>query len=361
MADKVVNAFNIFVDTQLGELVSSSNGLEYQLSLNALNIDAKANQIVRLSLQNFCMPKVFTNVNSLNSSFILRTNKATTSLDVAHQNYALIRDFATSFGNVVADQLVADSKTITPANDVSYATVTVNSPSSSVSITGTSNNVIQITIAFKNASDADTDHGLQSCLIQCYDLDPIDNKHSDLYQLLGGKRIFDNTDTTTNSMQVTINAQNIVITGYYPAQRFNQSYLYLRCNLPSKNIATSSLDNAIITDLKTDAHPSNILGKIPIDTETCVYNDNGNHQYFIDAHVNHLSNITFYVTGHHGKIIPEFAAGQATVGNLNFSMVLRVEIIEKFEINQPNLGGIKHTIPNTKSNQIIEPRGIKLL
>ena len=98
MADKIVNAFNIFVDTQLGELVSSSNGLNYQLSLNALNIDAKNNQIVRLSLQNFCMPKVFTNVNSLNSSFILRTNQAVTSLDVGHQNYSLIRDLASNFG-----------------------------------------------------------------------------------------------------------------------------------------------------------------------------------------------------------------------------------------------------------------------
>ena len=74
MTDKIVDSFNIFVDTDQGSINSSSNGVDYELNLGNSKIDIRKGQHFKISLLNFSMYKTFTNVNRYNSDFVIKTS-----------------------------------------------------------------------------------------------------------------------------------------------------------------------------------------------------------------------------------------------------------------------------------------------
>ena len=103
MADKIVQSFNIFADTDKGTLNSSSNGMDYELNLANSKIDIRKGQHIKLSLINFSMYKSFTNINKFNNTFAIKCNAAATpiQLNMPSKNYKTIRGVMEGFAFVL--------------------------------------------------------------------------------------------------------------------------------------------------------------------------------------------------------------------------------------------------------------------
>ena len=81
-------------------------------------------------------------------------------------------------------------------------------------------------------------------------------------------------------------------------------------------------------------------------------------EYFIDLPTQrHVQNIRFYLTDHHGRKLSQFAPKQNTLGNMNFSLVLRVDIIQKRAPNERFTEEVQRPIPARFSNPTIQYDG----
>ena len=353
--EQIVQSFNLFVDTSRGSDNADSNGDNFTVNLNSANISCKEGQLIRLNLIGFSMYKNFTNVNSNNSRFTLRTNITDTQIDLPHKNHALIRDIAIDFANSLTSQLLADA--ITATSTATQTAVSEITPASTAGIAGTSNNVISFKIEFQNGSSTPVAHKLTSAKIQMYEKAPVDGQDSDIFDLLGGKRIADNTDISTNSVTTTINTNNIVFTCFYPAQRHTEQYVYLRTNIPSRNLESSSLNAGNVTLQSTDVVGSSILGKFPIDTEVVTYQTSIAREFFLDLPNQYLSNIQLTLTDHHGRRLPQFATNQNSLGNMSFSATIRIDIIQKYKPEDRLFEQPPYPIPSRFENLQITPQG----
>lgn len=346
--ETITKSFNIFVDTALGDEYDGSTGNNYMLNFNNLAIDAPEDAFFRLSLVDFCMLKSFTNVNTHNSKFILQltnTSDVATAyeLEIPHKNYATLHDLATEFYTVVGNKIIAYVNAQTAGTLDAVVLSNVN-PDSSAGISGTSNNVLNATLTFnKSGSAVPINTKVKLARIQTYVKLP-SGSYSTSYQLLGSKIA---KLTTDESMTTTLNlaAGQISFAGFYPALRFNEPYIYLRCSLPNPNLATTALDYYLRqSGEKSDLHHSTILARFPVDSEIVNYNGNHDYEYFIDLHQQHLTNMRFYLTMNHGEKIPQYADDQDSLGNMNFSMTLRLDIIRKIQHDKVNFGDIKNPV-----------------
>ena len=358
MNEQIVSSFNIFVDSDRGSPNSVSTGDDYQLNLTGVNLDADKGQIIRLTVNNFSMYKTFTNVNAHNSYFTLRSSQATTPLVLPHKNHDTIRAIALDFADTLKAQLLIDA-----GNAASSATKVVVqdvTPVASAGVAGTSNNVISFKLEFQDANDAGVPHNLTSALVHFYEKVPTSSgtKDSDVFSLLGGNRIHDNTDTTTNSITTTINTNDIVFTCLYPAQRHTEQFVYLRTNLTSNSLATSSLEAGNHSHDVTNVHHTNILGRFVIDSEVVQYAAGTGREYFIDLPTQrHLNNIRLYLTDHHGRPLSTFGEAQNTLGNINFNLVLRCDIIQRRAPNEHFTPPVQRTAPARFSNPLLQQDG----
>ena len=346
----VVKSFNIYIDTDRGSL--GSKGDDYQLHLNSVGLQADKGQFLRFTLNNFSMYRNFTSVNANNSRFVLRTSGGASSLDLDHRNYASVRDIAINFADKVGTQLLADSASAAVGYKISNLT-----PGTNNSPVGTTNNVVSFRIELSDQANAAgasgtantgtvVPHGLGSCLVQFFEAS------GDSYALLGGNRIEDLSDTTTGSITTAVATGHVDFTCHYPAQRSTSQFVYVRSSLTSNTIETSSFSAATVSGRSmSDCHHSNILARVPIDTEFVQYDAKTGREFFMDLmHQKHIQNIRFYLTDEHGQPLPTFGPDQSTKGNLSFSMVLRVDVIQQAAPNERFTPDPLRSVPVRMSN-----------
>ena len=364
MSEQIVSSSNIFVCTDRGSANSVSKGDDYELNLNSVGIDADKGQIIRLTVNNFSMYKTFTNVNAHNSAFILRNSQvsAGTALQLPHQNHDTIHKIAVDFAEEIRAQLLIDASNAT-GGIVTKTVADSITPLSGTGVAGTSNNVISFKIEFRNSSDQATAHNLTDVRVQFYEKVPIPgekDRDSDVFSLLGGDRIstpYSASDTTDSIIVDATNANYITFTCKYPAQRHTEQFVYLRTNLTSNSLATSSLEAGNHSNDVTNVHHTNILGKFVIDTEVVQYAAGTGREYFIDINQRHINNIRLYLTDHHGRPLSTFAEGQNTLGNLNFNLVLRCDIIQKRAPNEGFTQPVQRTAPARFANPYLQQDG----
>lgn len=367
MSEQIVSSFNIFVDSDRGSTNSVSKGDDYELNLNSVGIDADKGQIIRLTVNNFSMYKTFTNVNAHNSYFFLRTNKHPLglALKLPHKNHATIHNIALDFAETLRARLEVEALTVTGTSvDKCVLISTSVKPESTAGVAGTSDNVISFTLEFRDNGQNLVNHNLNDILVQFYEKVPVFSnnvvvdKDSDIFSLLGGNRIHDNTDTTTNSITVTQTNKTITFTCLYPAQRHTEQFVYLRTNLASNSLATSSLEAGHHSRDVTAVHHSNILGKFVIDTEVVQYAAGTGREYFIDLpSQRHINNVRLYLTDHHGRLLSTFGTEQNTLGNLSFNLVLRCDIIQRRAPNEGFTQPVKRTAAARFSNPLLQQDG----
>jgi len=339
--ESVVKSFNIFVDTDRGTHTGTCTADDFELNLNRVNIDADKGQFLRLSVQNFSMAKNWTNVNKYNNKFRLVGVDANgvTSLDTLvtldPKDYTTRNELASEVANKVMTGL--------------GFTATANAVTAP--ITANTDKKIIFTIDLVNGNGFTELHLLFPTTYS-------DNSISDAYQLLGGKKaVGDETSIdTTRSVSATIVNDVATFTFDYPCQLQTEQFVYLRTNLMSDTLETSSLGR--IAQNIGDSHHSDILGRFTIASEDYVQFDaQGGREYFVDLRQRHIQNLKLKLTNSHNGQLP-FETDQNTLGNISFTCVIRCDIIQKTHPHERFTKDHTRTVPPRFDNLHIQYDGI---
>ena len=350
MAEKIVETHNLFIDTSVANKESQSRGDNFQLHLNTQAIDATQGQFIRVSLNDFCMYKNFTDVNLNNFEFNVQDDVGLSKLGLSKQNYETIYDLATNFATQIGNHL------INIIGAVNAFTITNMTPSSTTSIAGTADNIIRFTINTLNGASNQA-HGLTFLSVQ------FPEEQGECYELLGGNRLYGDASliaSSVNSIKTTIGLFSITFECLYPAQRNTTSHVYLRTSLTSGSAETAGLTQQTNIESAAEVQYSNILAKIPVNTEFCVYKANVDREFFVNLRQNHLNNIRFYITDEHNRPLGRRsnssgntatglnttdAVEQSTLGNLSFNAVLRIDVVQSYQPNE-----VRFNVPPIATN-----------
>lgn len=347
-SEVVVNSHNIFIDTDRGEPASTAvKGDKFEIDLNSEGISIDEGQYLRLTLNEFCMYKNWTNINDNNnlSELIITDTSAPTGVKLAltidPKNYEFINDIAVNFSDKF--------KALIDARYTLTGTISDITPDNTTGINGTTDNII--TFTYSATISAAT--GITSILGRCPE------GLGDAYALLGCNRVRSTDPDTTPSYNITVaetpTLLKINVAMLYSAQRTTTSNIYLRTSINTGGSETASLNDPETPANRSQVIQSNILGKIPVNSEFCVFTSNTGREYFVDIPQKHFTHFRLYLTDEHNRQIgrrPQDTAGntpnfftrgltglslannQSTLGNLNFSCVLRADIIQQSKPNQ---------------------------
>ena len=342
MAEQINNSYLFYIDSDNS---LTGKGDDFQLQVANMGIHARDGEEIRLHLDSFNMYKNFYNVNEHNNRVYLDlgdgSNTSLSFVDIPAKNYKTVGDIASAFATVLGAEVLS---VITGGSFGSSASAVTNTslPATSATIDDTSDRIVDITLTFNAV------HTLTTGAVQCYE------SVGDSGTLLGARRIPNPTVPAVgagSSFAVTYPTTTTMrILGYYPAQRSTEEYVYLRTDLPNFNIETEQLSSSIIKQ-KGDQHamPSDILARIPIDHEFVHYESQTGREFFLNIPNKQVNAMKFYLRDSHDRPLTKLDAFQGTVGNLHFSMVLRVDVVQKFIPNSLNTGGVVRKTPVLKS------------
>ena len=355
MAENVVNTYNLYLDTSRGHS-ADSQGDNFNLNLGHAGIVCDAGQYIRMTLNNFSMHKNFTDINETNNKFTVRVNNNAGSANgtLTKRNNTTLNALADDFATAMFTALKAASGfggTLTSTTSVT--------PVSTTSVGGDSDHVISFLLTFSGVHGI---NGAQSNVCQLY-LD-----QGDSYEILGGDRVEELTDTTTTSIDITVpSTTTIQVTCRYPAQRQTIDYVYLRCiGIPNTSIESLGLMNPTETH-KTDTTDSDILAKIPVSIEYCSYDAQSGREFFINIRQKMVSNMRLRLTDRHNRPLgrsfgnPAYTASgvgtnQSTLGNLSFSSVIRVDVIQQRHIKELESEPVPQTTASRFDNVLTHPK-----
>jgi hypothetical protein len=347
----IVNNFNIFVDSQQG-LSGKGDDVTVQMGTAGLVLDD--GQIFRMSLQQFFMWRNFYNVHGNNALFRISSTGVSLSDDLrigelSHKNTKTIGDNVLLFKDALCVTALASAIAVGSSATTCTGTYT---PATSELIDDPSTRQFTITLTFNAV------HTFTKFSVQSFEND------GDLYQLFGGNKITDSADTTTSSFAVTFpTTSTILIKGYYSAQRATDSFVYVRCDLPNNGIETSSF-SAATTNHTSQITSSDILARIPIDVESCYFSSNTGDEFVLNLNNRNINTMRFYLRDSKDRLFGRRSGNttsdftgcgtqQNTLGNLNFTMVLRLEQVQKYVPRYLNVPNPIKTIPARNDSQLL--------
>jgi len=325
----ILNSYNLFLDT--GRSISPNRGDQVSVQLAEQGITVGNGQLIRLTIDEFCMAKSWSDVNYNNNSLFMRSNITGNTLFpifLAKQNYETVSAISANFASILIAQLNINTGSVYTASAIL--------PPASATINGTTDNIISFTLTCVGAN------ALTALVITCYE------GKGDSNLIIGGDRILDGTIVPSPpSITITVSnlGQTVVVQCLYPAQRSTTPYVYLRTGLTTNAVEQSSLTSPTDQTNIAEVSPSNILCRIPVNTEYCVYNATSERVYYIDPNQNNINVLRFYLTDEHSRPLGRYfhsteqtATGtglyQSTLGNLSFSMVIRIDIVQKRLLNE---------------------------
>jgi len=321
------------VDTSRN-LDGRGDDVSIQLAENSISV--QDGQLMKLTLTEFNMYRNYYSVNVNNSKFRLTTDSGASELEITNKNYRTIGDVVSNFAAALSAQLQNDTGVT--------CTVDTVLPARTELMNSESDRIMTVTLNFASA------HNLTVCRVQCF------TAVSDSFALLGGDRIDDATSLADSFDVDFSNANSVVISGRYPAQRSTESHIYLRTDLRSNNIETASLSSAT-GPYQCHTLTSNIVAKIPLDVEFCNLVQSGPHdEFFVTLPQRSLTSMRLFLTDSKGRPLGRTAAStsktaggtglsQSTTGNLHFSCTLRLDVIQKQMPNTIKTPPVPQPIP----------------
>ena len=352
--EQITSSYNLFVDTSRSH-TTGSKGDDFLINLQDAGVHASDGEHIRLNLENFSMAKTFTDVNATNNKIRVRgtsngtvgsptlytTTGGDTFVDVTLQNlnYKNIFDLATGFSSKVRkalEDLQALGTVSLKANSIAPSSATVST-----------DNIIEFILEYTGTqltSNADF-------YVQMY------STESDSYELLGGDRIEGNVSDSnlSKSINVSVNgsAPEITFTCRYPAQRSTMPFVYIRApGVLNTNLETKGLKQ-FNDDHKSDVAHSDILGRVVVASQDYVqYTAQTGREFFLDIHQKQLSYLRLKLTDSRNRPIGRNAVSntatgsgfeQSTLGNLNFSAVIRFDIVKSKNVAHLET---QHDVPN---------------
>ena len=329
----------VFLDSD--SIVTDGVGTDFRVNFPSGQITAGDGQFLRISLQNFSMLRNFYSINPNNNTVAVRTDSTATygTVSINPGEYETYYDIVLNF----ATNLAAYFQT----NQTAGGTYTVDTasilPVQNLNSQSTTNRIMKFTI------DSSSPHAMTAAgtIVQCRDYDtssadPTERQRdfNDSYQILGGRRVSDAGDLTTPSFifDFTTDASKITVTGYYPMQRFTEEDLYLHSDLAASNFSSHHF-NSHNSSNTLRLSSSTLFAKIPVYAETARYDANQHQDYFFDYFGDNLTDMRLFIRDCNGRPIPEAGVTQSTYGNLNYTMVLRIDTIAYGRTGFSNLQG----------------------
>lgn len=325
---EVLNSFNIFIDSQQG---LSGKGDDVTVQVGSAGLVLEDGQIFRMYLEQFNMYRDFYNIHGNNALF--RISSTGTSGDdnqrigeLAHQNTKTIGDNVSLFRDALCVTALASAQAVGSTATTCTGTFT---PATTVLMDDPGTRQFTITLTF------DQVHTFTKFCVQSFSND------GDHYMLFGGNKITNTADTTTSSYAVSFpSTTTVLIKGYYACQRSTDAFVYLRCDLPNNGIETSSFSSAT-SNFTSQITSSDILGRIPIDYEYCYFSTNTGNEFVLNLSNRNINTMRFYLRDskdrpigrRSGNTASDFSGAgtaQNTLGNLNFTMILRIEQVQKY-------------------------------
>jgi len=400
---QVVNTFNLFIDSERASIVGDANskGDELMIQFEGSTIIAGDGELIRLTLTNFDMFNNFYQIDRHNSEFNIKINSLTaTTPRLPHKNYGTPADIVFEFGRIVAEAIftaqvvaitqvqIVDIKNVVedfggtalfPATGYSAAGASAKTflPTvlTKIALGGTSNKLLDITFECRSAPTTAIAHGLTALKIQTR------QDKGDTYAILGAERFDDpyadaQLTQSGSSLKVTLTGGGLTtgqfrVQGYFPIQRMTEPFVYLRCNLSQTGgleTAGLSTDQITKTTNNSDITISNILAKFRRDTEFISYSSTGDNEFFINLQQRKLSSMKLTLTDSKGRQIGQptnggtsagletavdtFASSkQDSLGNLNFSATIRVDIIHMNTVSKLETAPLPLAFPARKAQQ----------
>ena len=343
VAEKIVESRNLFLTSD--DLVPSQGGNGQMPTWNFGNQPITTRspaQYIRLTLLNFNMYKTWTNVNVTNNMVFLKIpGHADNFFQLDSWNYSTVHDVAQNFG----DKFKAAIDTALGTT----CTLTIVSPPAGALASGTTNNIIQVRLddpaaggvlpsaanvlagTFQMICPIDTDQAPFSAAIPVGIQDAC--KGGDSAILLGADRIGSADITATPGIQSfnidTDAAQNfIIISGFYPAQRFVEPNVYIRCNPAPDTLASDNMEKVqTLEKNNNNMSASPILAEIKQQDEMVQYTTPGEGHFFANFYTKSLNTLQLEITDSKNRQFPVYTGNQTTRGNRYFTCNFRADIV----------------------------------
>ena len=359
---QVINAFNLFVDSEKGQVFGDANnkGDDSHIHFENLGIEAGDGELIRLTLIDFTMMNNLYDIDHNNRRFtITGTGSSASAFDevisMPIKNHRGLGTIAEDFANVLKDRLLVHSA----ANGSSAASVEVaaQEPATLTDATDMTNDgllentgtrLLSILLQFKDSGNSNTAHNITELRVQ------FPEAAGELYNILGGERkdasLTGSAATEQAGLIVTLDSVSstaILVQGYYPMQRTTKPNIYLRADMANNSLMSQVLDSGNGVSTRKSVRSGNILAKIPFNRfdnpEMIRYVARADKEYFIDLYHKRLSSLRLFLTDDRGRplgrlmseLTDNTAAGiqesnafvrntQSTLGNLFFDATIRV-------------------------------------
>tara|TARA_R110000803_G_scaffold163763_3_gene227462 strand:+ start:389 stop:1507 length:1119 start_codon:yes stop_codon:yes gene_type:complete len=354
MGETVVETYNIFLNSD--DAVNNGQSYDFQFGNNIIQTRNVA-QSIRLSVSNFNMVKTWVNVNPYNGGLIFKNaGGAPFAYNLANQNVADVRDLATDFGIKTAIAI--------NFNEPGWGGVTsaVAGPVAGIGQTGTNQiSVVFTTINPHGLVPADLTNGnfAIQCVIDPQNLPgwpftiPSGNQTptigGDSGLLLGANRL-PSTSLISSFLVLITGANTFAVIGVFPAQRFTEPNVYLRVNPTPLVLASEGFAQPLQLNQDNALNPSQMLAEIRVDTEMVQYEPPNDRQFFAIFNQPTLGHLQVNLTDSRNRPIPIFNLNQETTGNRNFTLTLRVDILQKSAYSEIKPPEIINTTPATDDN-----------
>lgn len=351
----IIESFNIFVDSQQG---LSGRGDDVTIQMGTAGLVLEDGQIFRMYLEQFNAYRNWYTIHGNNALFRISSTGVTTSDDrrlgeLAHQNTKTIGDNVSLFADALCVTALASATAVGSTATTCTATFT---PATTDLIDDDGTRQFTITLTF------DQVHTFTKFCVQSFDAD------GDHYLLFGGNKITGTTDTTTSSYAVTFpTTTTVLIKGYYSCQRSSDPFLYIRCDLPNNGIETSSFSSATANHTSQITN-SDILGRVANDIEFAYFSTNTGNEFVLNLSNRNINTMRFSLrdskdrlfcrrTGNTSSDFPGAGTQQNLTGNLNFTMVLRLERVQKYIPRYLNVPAFAQNIPARKEGVVLQTLG----
>ena len=319
MAEVINRRRNIFVNS---EEYHQSNG-DVNLLLPALDFNVNQNEMMRIALESFVMPKTWYNVNAYNNIFYIRTTGTPDTyqaLTIPAGNYS--------------------TTTITTAIKTAFTDVSAGFSALDVS-RNDANGILTLDFSavaaplWTNASDD----------IVCFQVPPArqglgvsvdvsgNGFYSDSFAILGGKPIKYINETTKVALQKVGTSR----VGFFPMQLQTMKAIHMVTNLQTHSYQTPHMD---VNSQNTTLVPSNIFAKIPVYLQETssfapiTYQDSGANTYSVDLQNKNINSIVISLTDDKGRPLPQ-NANQAEFGLLSYLATFKWLAISTPEVGKP--------------------------
>jgi len=354
MAD-IIDSFNIFVDSQQG---LSGKGDDVSIQMGTAGLSLGDGEMYKMYLEQFSCYHDWYNVHGNNSLFRISSTGVSINDDrrqgeLVHKNTKTIGDNVSLFSDALCITALASAIAVGSTATTCTSTFT---PATTDLIDDVGTRQFTITLTFNAV------HTFTKFCVQSFTTD------GDHYLLFGGNKITGTTDTTTSSYTVSFpTTSTVLIKGLYTCQRSTDAFVYLRCDLPNNGIETSSFSSATANHTSQITN-SDIFARIPIDVEFCYFSSNTGEEFVLNLYNRNINTMRFYLRDSKDRLIgrrsgntssdfPGAGTAQNTLGNLNFTMVLRLERVQKYIPRYLNVPPTMSKIPAREESVVLQTLG----